>query len=912
MGQGIALALFPFKRPTSMNLQKFLDEILPTQGNYFTVQITNTGTTRQFRHTDLEQTAASVQAITNRHHNAYIAIGGFGEKRTQTACKFKRVWYVDIDCKPGGQYENKTDGAAAIKSALKDGLPPFSIMVDSGNGYHLYWVCAEDVAKNDWKGYAKAVAAACKKHNLNIDSPVTEDEARILRAPDTLNYKDPKHPKPCKVVATWDAVRYTFNEFAAAFNSYLTGPAAAATPLVDNSDLFDGLNYKEAKAQMMIDLCPVFKQSEQTHGEHDSEPLWHKIIHTLAYCNDGEQFIHPLSDKHPGYSIGKTDRKFVQSLQSKERTGPVTCGKFSELSSECQSCQWQGKIKSPIKLAFGRPSELPWPWRLGDKGVEKASEDGWEQVIRYQVKNFKAVVEPGVATHVTVVVGKALIHTSLDKLVVDNRTCNSTLSNYGVSLDTYELEEFRRLMNSWLHQLQESKQISVGADRFGWLSDNNFHYAGTIYSAHGDARTQIADTTMAKTFSPHGALEPWQACANHILSQPRHASWAIIASAFAAPLLKFTGVSGALLSIVSQDTGTGKSTAMQIAAGVWGDPKSSMASLDDTANSVANRLGVLNTLPAYWDEVREKEHVQRFITNVFRLSQGREKTRLNSSIQQRKAGEWETMLVIASNDPLKDHILQTVSNSDAGVARVFELRAEPIPADGMSDGAARHFYSQLKGNYGNAGVVYAEWLSRNQDTAVKTVCGLDAVLSDKLNTQQDERFWVATIASLLAGAQLATDLGICQFNMPAFKRFLVSKLLSMRTVKKEEYCTPLERSIGLVMRYMHEKKEYIVRARKMPGRGRGSEILTESDRHPAVIRIGIDDKTIRLLLDDFENWYYKTAGSGQSHIVDNLTAAGAKKNRGSIDAGTAGGIGGRFRCLDIPFNTSTFRALAPT
>ena len=110
---------------------------------------------------------------------------------------------------------------------------------------------------------------------------------------------------------------------------------------------------------------------------------------------------------------------------------------------------------------------------------------------------------------------------------------------------------------------------------------------------------------------------------------------------------------------------------------------------------------------------------------------------------------------------------------------------------------------------------------------------------------------------------------------------------------------------------MSRPSMFIVRARKMPARGRGGEILVESDRNPAIIRIGIDDKIIRLLLDDFENWYYKTSGSGQSHIVDNLTAAGARKIRGSIDAGTAGGIGGRFRCLDIPFSIPAFGILNP-
>lgn len=893
-----------------MNLREFLHEVLPTQGNYFTVQITSAGTTRQFQHVDLPQVAASVYNITQRHNNAYIAQGGFGAKRTQAACKLKRAWYVDIDCKPGGNYETKREGMAAIKAALRSGLPPFSLLVDSGNGFHPYWVCTEDVARSDWKSYAKALTAACKQHNLNIDSSCTEDEARILRAPDSVNYKDPHNPKPCRVVKDTSR-RYSFNAFAAAFNQYLTGPATVGTVTVDNSDLYEGLDSKDAKASTMLELCPVFRNTAATHGEHDSEPLWHKIIHTLVYCDDGANFIHPLSDKHPGYSPQKTDRKYAHSLRNKERTGAVTCQKFSELSNECASCPWAGRINSPIKLAFGEPNELPFPYRNAERCVEKKSEDGWDKAIRYTVKDLDAVINPGEETTVSLVIGEAHITTTLDKIVVDNRSCNTLLSNYGVSMDTHELEELRRLMNAWMHQLQEAKKVHVGTDNFGWLSEGNFHYAGLVYSAHGSTPTRVPDKNMAAVFSPHGALEPWQACANHILAQPRYASWAVIASAFAAPLLRFTGVSGTVLSIVSQNTGTGKSTAMQIGAGVWGSPKSSMSSLDDTPNSVANRLGMLNTLPAYWDEVREKDHVQRFITNVFRLSQGREKTRLNVNIQQRKAGEWDTMLIIASNDPLKDHISHVISNSDAGVARVFELRAEAIQADGMSDGAARHFYSQLKDNYGHAGRVYAEWIAPNHAKAKKLVCDIDNQLSTRLNTGQDERFWVATSAALIAGAQIATDLGICKFDMAKFKRYLVTKLLAMRTTKQEEYRAPLDLSIDLVMRYLHEHKEYIIRAKHMPRRGRGNEILLDSDRHPAVIRYAIDDGIVRIILNDFERWYYKESGSGHSHIVDNLVNNGATTLRGSVDAGTALGTGGRFRCIDINYRSSAFSVLAP-
>ncbi len=897
-----------------MNLQGFLGEILPSQGNYFTVQIDKTGIVRQFIHKNLNEAVASIQAINNRNHNAYVATGSFlGKKRTQEKCHTKRAWYADIDCKQGGQYNTKKEARIAIGEALKNGLPPYSILIDSGNGYHLYWFCTEDVPRQLWKADAELLAKACAATKLKIDSAVTEDEARIMRAPDTLNYKDATHPKPCKVMLD-TGVRYSSDDFTTEISAFRKPTTSHLN--IDNSDLFSGLGSGQkltSNAKQMIELCPVFNNSAVTHGEHDREPLWRSILHTLAYCEDGDQFIHPLSDGHPKYTPAKTDAKWFHSFANKENSGPVLCTTFNKESQLCNSCEWKGKIKSPISLGVGTPNDLPWPYRNGKTGVEKHDEDGWEPAIPYTIKLHDAVLDdtPGAETcYVSMTIGRRRIETTLP-ILIDQRACLNMLASHRVPFKIKEFYELHTLMVIWTHQLNQAKEGMANiSHKFGWQKEGGFHYNNIIYSSKGKRRTKIHEPQLLKSFSPHGGLAPWQACANHVLNQPRQASWAIIASAFAAPLLKFTGVSGALLSIVSQDSGTGKSTSMKLAAGVWGNPKSTMASLDDTPNSVAHRLGILNTLPSYWDEVREKEQVQRFVTNVFRLAQGKEKARLNSSIQQRQTGEWDTMLVIASNDPLKDHILQTVGNSDAGVARVFELRAGHIAADGMSESDARHFYGHLDTNYGHAGEAYAEWVGQNPDKAKKIVQRLDSALSSKLNTTADERFWMATVASLLAGAQIATSLGICKFNIQEFTRYLVGKLLSMRTVKKEEYNTPLERSISMVSRYMHEKKEFIIRAKKMPHRGT-NEILLDSDRHPAVIRIGTEDKTIRLLLDDFENWYYKTAGSGQSHIIDNLTHAGAKKLRGSIDAGTAGGIGGRFRCIDIPFNTPTFKTLAP-
>ncbi len=914
-----------------MTLQEFLKEILPTTGTYYTVQLTKGGRASPLRHGNIADAETEIHNITQRQHHAYIAIGSFnGERRTQDNCTYKRAWYVDIDCKEGGQYATKQEAIDALRAAIHAGLPPFSILIDSGNGFHPYWICTEDVPRKDWKAEAKILTKACAATNLKIDSAVTEDEARIMRAPESVNWKDPQHPKKC-FVGKDTGIRYTYAEFAEKMDQWRTAAPALSSPsaaaqamgaLVDAADLFGGRDQRDALAMNMIERCAIFNNSWRTHGKDDQEPLWHQIIHTLVYCDDGLQFIHPISDGHPGYSESKTNRKYQWSAKVKDKTGPTTCKKFSELSNACKKCEYNGKVKAPITLAVGEPDPVPFPYRTGGAtdrfgndyaNIERyiGEDEGWEEVVPWAITDFNVIEGSGdTPTQVWMKCNGKMIVSELKELTTRDDGIAGALATRGVAIPHDSSRRLlRHLVSIWVDQLQRTKRTNPGADKLGWVGDK-FHYDGWLYGKNGEEATRMLDVRIQAVYTPDGTLEPWQACANHILSQPRQASWSIIASAFAAPLLRFTGVSGALLSIVSQDSGTGKSTAMKLAAAVWGDPKSSMASLDDTPNSVAHRLGVLNTLPAYWDEVREKEQVQRFIANVFRLAQGKEKARLNASIQQRKSGEWDTMLIIASNDPLKDHILQTVGNSDAGIARVFELRAEHINADGMSDGEARHFYGQINGNFGHAGAAYAKWLGEHKAEAEKRIKAMDATLSTKLNTKQGERFWVATIASLITGAQIATDLGLCQFNMPELKKYLVGKLLVMRGNKQDEYSTPLERAVYLVGRFLREKNEQTIHSKRMPSRGgRATNAITkEAARHPIVARVGIEDHILRLTIEDFTNWYYNREGSGQSHVIQNLVTAGAKKIRGSVDAGTPG-ASGRYPCIDIPLKSPAFADL---
>jgi len=899
-----------------MQLREFLKAILPSKGTYYTAQQEQTKPLRQFKHDSIEDAALKLLDMTKSQSNCYIATGSFKNKRTQADCRAKKAWYIDIDCKPGKDYDSKALAMAALKEALKGGLPQPSIIIDSGNGFHIYWVIAEEVDAVRWRGVAEMLDHAVAALGLNVDPTSTKDSARILRAPETLNWKDPKRPIPCEVKIDTHKI-YSYPALLKLFEPYKTVAKPSnvihmPVPQGMPDDLWAGLPEGKAnKAQDMIDQCPLFGEAIATGGKEHLEPLWRGLIQTLVYVDDGEDYIHAISDQHPDYNPHHVAAKYKAAFNKKDEAGPYLCQTLAKHSTTCQTCPYWGTIKTPLALSYGTKGLLPYPYRDGAHGVElyDPDEDEWAQVINYHVSDYQIAQSANSPTYVKFVMDGEQIDSDM-VVTTDNKSLSVLLAHHGLSLNDPNLLQMRRLMVAWTQQLRNNRQVHAATREFGWCG-KGFHYGGIMYAADGTETPSFkTDVNLYNIFSPHGDIGPWQKCANHILSQPRHAVWCMLAASFGSPLMKFTGATGAVLSVVSQDTGTGKSTAMRVAQGVWGHPMRGMFMIDDTTNLVGNRMGVLNNLPGFWDEVREREQVHQFIKNIFRMGQGQEKKRLTSNITERESGGWSTMLIVASNEALRDHIEQQVGNSDAGAVRVFELYADAIQDTTMNNDQAQHMYLKVEENFGHAGAKYAKWLAMNKDKAKQTVQGIASKLNTDLKGTSDERYWIASMSCMLAGAAIATSLGICAFDMKEFKEYLIKEFLKMRSEKYEEWETPQARSIKLLVRFLHEHKDQTVKSDLIPSRGkRPYKIFKDAFKQPVVVRVATDSAIVRIIKEDFKDWMYeRMKGAGYGHVIKDLEKMGAVPIRGSVDAGTSLASSGRQMCLDFPMNAPSFKA----
>jgi hypothetical protein len=109
------------------------------------------------------------------------------------------VLWADVDAKAHGG-----EKLAAFLALGQARLAP-SILVDSGNGLHCYWLLGDPVPFQQAQAAMKGLAKA-------IGGDHVYDAARILRLPGTHNHKsDP--PKPVRLLVFKPAQTYRFSDF---------------------------------------------------------------------------------------------------------------------------------------------------------------------------------------------------------------------------------------------------------------------------------------------------------------------------------------------------------------------------------------------------------------------------------------------------------------------------------------------------------------------------------------------------------------------------------------------------------------------------------------------------------------------------------------------------------------------------
>ena len=187
------------------------------------------------------------------------------------------------------------------------------------------------------------------------------------------------------------------------------------------------------------------------------------------------------------------------------------------------------------------------------------------------------------------------------------------------------------------------------------------------------------DTQLASAFAPVGSYESWRE-----ISHPWRIPVPLLAlyASLAAPVLALTGASPFLVDVCGQ-TSQGKTTTLQVAASVWGNPDPTSASTligswNNTGNYVGQVAQLLNGLPILLDDTSQgkpKELPQL----IYLLANGRGRGRMHREGGTQEVGNWETITLSTGETPLVSH------SQDGGTrGRVLTLWGSPFGSGPMA------------------------------------------------------------------------------------------------------------------------------------------------------------------------------------------------------------------------------------
>ena len=772
-------------------LRKVLDE----QGWYCIVGL-KSGTPKQEFVATLEEASDSIEILLKQNYDVYFACAKYEAetKRTQDNVKSLKSFWLDIDCGIGKPYADQAEGINALYKFCDDVSLPIPTIVDSGRGVHAYWALEEAVDKLAWKPVAERLKQLCVEHKLEADPAVTSDVARILRVPETFNYKS---KPPLAVSVVYDAESITYEFFKSKIGVLLAPSGDFQFSRKPNALTMSLMGNKESRfftileRTMNEDGCMQLAHIIQ-NADTVSEPLWRAGLSIAKFCNDGSQAIHIVSEGHPDYTKEATEAK-AAIIQ-----GPYKCDKFDALNpGVCGTCKYNGKIKSPIVLGneivasddthvvasdksgavtvYDIPP-IPEPYFRGKVGgIYKMPFDADEESILiyehdlFVVKRLNDEFKAGecilLRLHLPRDGVREFIMPASD--IGSKEELRKRLAHYGVIAMPKSMDHIMAYVIQCAKVLQNLKEVETMRNQFGWADDDSKIVLGTKeISADGIRYSPPSTATekLAKWMEPKGTLEAWTKIAN-TYNMPGFEPQAFgLFVGFGALFMKHINLRGAIVNLINNESGTGKSTVLKMCNSIIGHPDELMSQWKDTHNHKMFRLGLFNNFAFTCDEVT-KMTGDEFSTFAYAISQGHGTNRMKAAENEERKNDttWATIGLCSSNASFYDKLMSLKSAPDGEMMRLIEYKVDRT--NNLTKAQADDIFGGLYENYGWAGPVFSQWMVGNLSTALEAFDGVQKQIDEAAGLTSRERFYSGTVAAVITGGLIANHLNLLNIDV---------------------------------------------------------------------------------------------------------------------------------------------------
>jgi hypothetical protein len=909
-----------------MGTKEFLEGVLSSSGHYcvFAARSEDDIRIQKFYDT-IEEVERAAYKFDNDGLDVYFALATFREptnRKGDNAQEFKSL-FLDLDVGPSKEYPTQQLAVSALRSFCKQLSLPKPLMVNSGRGVHVYWLLTEAVSVEIWLDAAERLKKACADNGLLADPAVTADVARILRVPDTHNYKD-NPPLPVSLFGVDIPKPVVLSEFVEKLGVILKpvikinlGTDALYEAYVENSEnIFKKIMQKTIAGRGCAQLGYI--ASKQTEV---SEPLWRAGLSIAKFCVDGEEGATKISSRHPDYSEAEMRKKLD------EIKGPYTCARFDELrEGVCQDCPLWQEIKSPIVLGKRiRESEgvvsvsAPVQGKKDDQAFDipeypKPYFRGANGGVFLRASNDDGDIEEEVVYHHDIYITRRLHDQELGETLVfrlhlpkdgvrqfsvplthitSREEFRKSMAHEGVTAWGKSLEKLMAYTTKWVDELQRTSVADEAHRQFGWVDDNMEKFVLGEKLIEGSKTTYNPPSSktagLMDTFEPNGSKEKSIELLNFYNKTGFELHQYVVGVGFGSPLMALTGLNSMAVHLYG-GTGVGKTTAQFAAMSIWGDPELLTLQKDDTHNSRMNRGEVMHSLPLVSDEMTNVTS-REMSEYVYQVSGGRQKNRLsaNGNVERARGKPWKLLALSSGNTSAWETLSRDKATPKAEMQRLFEIKVTKMIHTTGNNADTSDLLEDLKKNYGHLGTEYIQWIINNRDEARAIVKRAKERLDAAAKLGPENRFWSNGNAVVLAGLIIAKQLGFIQYDVGKVYKWIVAEL-----IRRNSFVNEIGASVAETLNnYLSENYNNLLKIESTEDlRGKNDNGLdqlmpvTAAPRGALVARYEPDTQLLFLRIKPFKEWCVDQQINYASVVDDLKDKMGAKRVKKRLTKGT--------------------------
>jgi len=799
-----------------MDTLQFLETVLSDNGRYYMVTVKHIdnkaidSALTQTPYLTIEELATRASEADAKGLDAYFALGTFGDANNRKAINVleMKAFFLDIDCGPEKDYPTKLEAFHALKAFCKKFKLPKPIIVDSGNGLHVYWPLTEAVTRDEWRPVAQRLKELCRTNDLHADEKVTADPARVLRVVGTHNHK--REAIAVQVISRYEPTPISLNEFLAKLGGLGMSPVPNTLPAMTKDPLVEHYTKNFAASFKKIfmrskdgDGCAqvlnrIATRSEATYDE------WTEMLALAQQCSDRDKAIQIVSKGHPDYD--------PDGARNKAATfdGPTLCSTFERTTpGHCAGCPHQGKIKSPIILGkeiavsegdtevVVEGTHLPAPTKVTipeyPQGYERGKHGGVYMVIEDEDggRELKVVCQYDIYVHTLMnttkgdvaVIRVHLPHEGMREFHIPTEQITSkdelrkhlSRASLMVADSTKLMYYFMTWVNKWL---LERKHLAA-KEQFGWNQDNTeFVWGEWIYRKDEDPVPNMPTVPTAAFMAasrPAGSRERWQELLNFYNKDGMEAYQAMICMSLAAPLIKLSALHLGAVHFRTAKSGKGKTTTSMMGLSFWGKPNALMMEAKSTHNSHMHQMQTYKNILFVIDELTNLSGKQ--LSNmIYTASSGKQRSRLKQSANElRETGDpWHSLLITSGNDSVLDMINSYKALPDAEAQRMLEVSLPPI--QGLNKVETDALFRDIQLHYGYGGPEFIQAIVDEIDVVKATLLRMQEKFDKAAKLGPENRFWSIVVASNLTALLIARKLGLLDYDVNKLSGWWLSEI----------------------------------------------------------------------------------------------------------------------------------------